>query len=109
MRTQKIPTLHCRPEARVKARVPCLYNFATSKKWHTYAIGFQHQINSFQIRRSALNVEIVPLQSFREFFELTRFQPLKYGVDILITSRLFDVEEHSHCNALRMSGVLAEL
>lgn len=48
----------------------------------TYFIGYQ--IDPYRMRGSDLNVEI-PLHSFREF-ELSRFQPLIPGMDILVKS-----------------------
>lgn len=48
----------------------------------TYFIGYQ--IDPYRMRGSDLNVEI-PLHSFREF-ELSRFQPLISGMDILVKS-----------------------
>ena len=48
----------------------------------TYFIGYQ--IDPYRMRGSDLNVEL-PLHSFREF-ELSRFQPLIPGMDILVKS-----------------------
>jgi hypothetical protein len=53
----------------------------------TYFIGFQ--VDKYRMRGSELNVEI-PLYSFREY-ELSRFQPLIPGMDILV--KAFKVKE----------------
>lgn len=69
------------------AEKAALLTLAQRENSITYFVGFR--VDTFRMRGDQLNLEL-PMQNFREW-ELTRFQPLVPGMDVLV--KIFTVKE----------------